>query len=127
MKNRTKMVVASYVGRLALGSVIVAAYSWLPAQHASVIIAMTLIACVGVAATCSVSEFDRLDRLYCASIRLKNKLDNSHWTDAHIRRSPLGQYVAYDEAGLEHSRHDTHGEARIALEVHGKTLENDHE
>jgi hypothetical protein len=59
--------------------------------------------------------------------KLRDKLDSAHWTDAHIRPSPLGGYVAYDEAGLEHSRHGTADEARQALVLHAKTLENNHE
>jgi hypothetical protein len=127
MKNRTKLVVVSYVGRVALGGVLVAAYSWLPPAHATGIAAMAMMACVGIAAMCSVGECDRLDRLYAASLQLKDKLDKAHWTDAHIRPSPLGGFVAYDEAGLEHSRHGTKDEARQALALYAKTLENNHE
>ena len=126
MKNRTKLVVVSYVGRVALGGVFVAAYSWLPPAHATGIAAMAIMACIGIAAMCSVGECDRLDRLYAASLQLKDKLDSAHWTAAHIRPSALGGFVAYDEAGLEHSRHGTRDEARQALAMHAKTLENNH-
>ena len=127
MKNRTKLVVVSYVGRVALSGVFVAAYSWLPPAHATGIAAMAIMACIGIAAMCSVSECDSLDRLYAASLQLKDKLDKAHWTDAHIRPSALGGFVAYDEAGLEHSRHGTRDEARQALAIHAKTLVNNHE
>jgi len=127
MKNRTKLVVVSYVGRVALGGVFVAAYSWLPPAHATGIAAMAIMACIGIAAMCSVGECDRLDRLYAASLQLKDKLDSAHWTAAHIRPSALGGFVAYDEAGLEHSRHGTRDEARQALVLHAKTLESNHE
>ena len=127
MKNRTKLVVVSYVGRVSLGGVLVAAYSWLPPAHATGIAAMAMMACVGIAAMGTVAYDDRLDRLYASALQLKDKLDSAHWTDAHIRPSPLGGYVAYDEAGLEHSRHGTRGEARQALAMHAKTLENNHE
>jgi len=127
MKTRTKLVVVSYVGRVALSGVFVAAYSWLPPAHATGIAAMAMMACIGIAAMCSVSECDNLDRLYASALQLKDKLDSAHWTDAHIRPSPLGGYVAYDEAGLEHSRHGTADEARQALAIHAKTLENNHE
>ena len=127
MKNRTKLVVVSYVGRVALGGVFVAAYSWLPPAHATGIAAMAIMACIGIAAMCSVGECDRLDRLYAASLQLKDKLDSAHWTAAHIRPSALGGFVAYDEAGLEHSRHGTRDEARQALAMHAKTLESNHE
>ena len=127
MKNRTKLVVVSYVGRVALGGVFVAAYSWLPPAHATGIAAMAIMACIGIAAMCSVGECDRLDRLYAASLQLKDKLDSAHWTAAHICPSALGGFVAYDEAGLEHSRHGTRDEARQALVLHAKTLESNHE
>ena len=127
MKNRTKLVVVSYVGRVALSGVFVAAYSWLPPAHATGIAAMAIMACIGIAAMCSVGECDRLDRLYAASLQLKDKLDSAHWTAAHIRPSALGGFVAYDEAGLEHSRHGTRDEARQALVLHAKTLESNHE
>jgi len=127
MKTRTKLVVVSYVGRVALGGVFVAAYSWLPPAHATGIAAMAIMACIGIAAMCSVGECDRLDRLYAASLQLKDKLDSAHWTAAHIRPSALGGFVAYDEAGLEHSRHGTRDEARQALVLHAKTLESNHE
>jgi len=127
MKNRTKLVVVSYVGRVALGGVFVAAYSWLPPAHATGIAAMAMAACIGIAAMGTVAYDDRLDRLYASALQLKEKLDKAHWTDAHIRPSPLGGYVAYDEAGLEHSRHGTRDEARQALVLHAKTLENNHE
>ena len=127
MKTRTKLVVVSYVGRVALGGVFVAAYSWLPPAHATGIAAMAIMACIGIAAMCSVGECDRLDRLYAASLQLKDKLDSAHWTAAHIRPSALGGFVAYDGAGLEHSRHGTRDEARQALVLHAKTLESNHE
>jgi hypothetical protein len=127
MKNRTKLVVVSYVGRVSLGGVLVAAYSWLPPAHATGIAAMAMMACIGIAAMCAVAHDDMLDPLYAAALQLKKVLDAAHWTDAHIRPSPLGGYVAYDEAGLEHSRHGTKDEARQALALHAKTLENNHE
>jgi len=127
MKNRTKLVVVSYVGRVALGGVLVAAYSWLPPAHATGIAAMAMAACIGIAAMGTVAYDDRLDRLYDSALRLKKVLDAPHWTDAPIRPSPLGGFVAYDEAGLEHSRHGTRDEARQALAMHAKTLENNHE
>jgi len=126
MKTRTELVVASYVGRVSLGGVFVAAYLWLPPVHATGIAAMAMMACVGIAAMCAVSESDRLDRLYASALQLKDKLDNAHWTDAHIRPSALGGFVAYDEAGLEHSRHGTRDEARQALALHAKTLDDNH-
>ena len=127
MKNRTKLVVVSYVGRVSLGGVLVAAYSWLPPAHATGIAAMAMMACVGIAAMCAVSDGDRIGRVYDSALRLKKVLDAAHWTDAHIRPSALGGFVAYDEAGLEHSRHGTRDEARQALVLHAKTLENNHE
>ena len=127
MKIRTKLLVMSYVGRVALGGVFLAAFTWLPVWHATAVTAMTMAACVGIAAMCAVEENDRLDSFFAASLRLREKLDKAHWTDAHIRPSPLGGYVAYDEAGLEHSRHGTRGEARLALELYANTLENNHE
>ena len=127
MKNRTKLVVVSYVGRVALGGVLVAAYSWLPPAHATGIAAMAMAACIGIAAMGTVAYDDRLDRLYDSALRLKKVLEAAHWTDAHIRPSPLGGFVAYDEAGLEHSRHGTKDEARQALALYAKTLENNHE
>jgi len=127
MKNRTKLVVVSYVGRVSLGGVLVAAYSWLPPAHATGIAAMAMAACIGIAAMGTVVHDDRLARLYASALQLRDKLDSAHWTDAHIRPSPLGGYVAYDEAGLEHSRHGTADEARQALVLHAKTLENNHE
>ena len=40
----------------------------------------------------------------------------SHWTDTHIRfDETTGEYVAYDEAALEHSRWPTLNQARDAL------------
>ena len=127
MKNRTKLVVVSYVGRVALGGVFVAAYSWLPPAHATGIAAMAMAACIGIAAMGTVAYDDRLARLYASALQLKKVLDAAHWTDAHIRPSALGGFVAYDEAGLEHSRHGTRDEARQALVLHAKTLESNHE
>ena len=42
-----------------------------------------------------------------------------HWTDAHIRFDEITEeYVAYNEAGLEHSRWSTLNEARDALVIY---------
>ena len=43
----------------------------------------------------------------------------SHWTDTHIRfDESTGEYVAFDEAALEHSRWATLNQARDALVVY---------
>jgi hypothetical protein len=90
MKNRTKLVVVSYVGRVALSGVLVAVYSWLPPAHATGIAAMAMMACVGIAAMCAVSDGDRIGRVYDSALRLKKVLDAPHWTDAHIPPSAQG-------------------------------------
>lgn len=42
-----------------------------------------------------------------------------HWTDPHILFDENeGKFIAYDEAGLEHSRWNTHNEARDALVIY---------
>ena len=42
-----------------------------------------------------------------------------HWTDNHIRfDESTGEYVAFDEAALEHSRWSTLNEARDALVIY---------
>ena len=41
----------------------------------------------------------------------------SHWTDPHIRHDG-SHWIAYDEAGLEHGKYETHNEARDALVVY---------
>lgn len=49
-------------------------------------------------------------------------LNEEHWTAKHIKAVEKGeQFVAYDEAGLEHSRHKTYDEARDALVVYAAT------
>ena len=49
-----------------------------------------------------------------------------HWTDPHILFDENeGKFIAYDEAGLEHSRWDSHNEARDALVIYAAVeLEN---
>jgi len=50
-------------------------------------------------------------------------LRHAHWTYPQIIKE-RGHWVAYDEAGLEHSRHDTYDEARDSLVVYAATLLN---
>ena len=47
-----------------------------------------------------------------------------HWTDDHIIWSfDEMMYIAYDEAGLEHSKHLTKNDARDALINYEKELD----
>lgn len=46
-----------------------------------------------------------------------------HWTDSHISYDEVeGVFIAYDEAGQEHSRSPTLNEARDSLVVYEATL-----
>ena len=48
-----------------------------------------------------------------------NDKSEGHWTDNHIRYDECnGVYVSYDEAGLEHGRHDSYNSARDALVIY---------
>ena len=47
---------------------------------------------------------------------------DKHWTDTHILQDG-DEWVAYDEAGLEHSRHPSKEDARDALEAYDHMLE----
>lgn len=52
--------------------------------------------------------------------------DEDPWTYAHIiEDDESGQFHAFDEAGLLHSTHATHKEARDALVAYAKTLEHE--
>jgi hypothetical protein len=54
---------------------------------------------------------------------LKKLPESGHWTDNHILFDVETQeFVAFDEAGLEHGRYKTRAIAIYALEKHEETL-----
>ena len=56
------------------------------------------------------------------NIVYKDEKNNHHWTDTHIIQDKNSkEYVAYDEVGLEHSRHMKYNDARDALIVYNYT------
>lgn len=57
--------------------------------------------------------------------RVLEELLKPHWTAEHIKLREDGQFVVYNEAGLEHGTYDTYWEARDELVVYEAQLRGD--
>lgn len=83
-----------------------------------VIIGLILLAAVSLAVFAVIVAKQFIAQMEKEMRRETGPVPDYHWTDGHIIRgkTPTGEvYIAYDEAGLEHSRWPTREQARAAL------------